>query len=83
VVFRTVGDGSGEIERCGAFGADNRKPSRPGSVSVWSVQVAMGFVKEVHGQGQVRSLRSRAHVIAEELDGDTWVDEINHLIKKN
>ena len=83
MVFRTVGDGSGEIEQCGSFGTDNRKPSCPGSVSVWSVQVAIRFVKEVHGQGQVRSLRSRAHVIAEELDGDTWVDEINHLIKKN
>jgi hypothetical protein len=43
----------------------------------------MGFVEEVHGQGQVRSLRSRAHVIVEELNGDTWVDEINHLRKKN
>jgi hypothetical protein len=43
----------------------------------------MGFVEEVHGQGQVRSLRSQVYVIAEELDGDTWVDEINHLIKKN
>jgi len=70
VVFTTVGVGSGEIERGGAFGAQNRKPSRPGSVSVWGAQSVAGFVEEVHGEGQVRWLRSWAHAIVQEVDGD-------------
>jgi hypothetical protein len=28
-------------------------------------------------------LRSRAHAIAQEVDGYTWVDEMKHLINYN
>ena len=49
-------------------------------VSVWGAQKAMGFAREVRGKGQVRWLRSQAHAIAQEVDGYTWVDEMNHLI---
>jgi len=67
----TVGGGSGEIERRGAFGTQNRKPSRPGSIFVWGAQKNTGFVKEVHLEGQVMWLRSRVHAIAQEARGDT------------
>jgi len=40
----------------------------------------MWFVEEVHGEGQVRWLVSQAHAIVQELDGDTWIDEMNHLV---
>ena len=66
-----VGGGSGEIERRGAFGVQNRKPGRPGSMFVWGAQKNTGFVKEVHLEGQVRWLRSRVHAIAQEARGDT------------
>jgi hypothetical protein len=45
--------------------------------------MAMGFAREVRGKGQVRWLRSQARAIAQEVDGYTWVDEMNHLINKN
>jgi hypothetical protein len=82
----TVGDRSGKIERGRAFGPQNRKPSCLGLVSVWGAQRAAGFVEEVHGEGQVRWFSLWAHAIAQELDGDTWGDEMSHLmnnIKKN
>jgi len=43
--FEGVVGGKHENEWHGAFGAQNRKPSRPGSVSVWGVQVAKGLVE--------------------------------------
>ena len=58
----------------------NRKLSRPGSVSVWGAQMAVGFAGDVCEKGQVRWLRSRAYAIGQEVDGYTWVDEMNHLI---
>ena len=76
----TVGGGSGKIEWGGVFGAQNRKLSRPGSVSVWGAQMAVGFAGDVCEKGQVRWLRSRAYAIGQEVDGYTWVDEMNHLI---
>ena len=79
-VLMTVGGGSGKIEWGGAFGAQNRKLSRPGSVSVWGAQMAVGFAGDVCEEGQVRWLRSRAYAIGQEVDGYTWVDEMNHLI---
>jgi hypothetical protein len=37
----------------GASGAQNRKLRRPGSVSVWGVQISMVLVEEIRGEGIV------------------------------
>jgi hypothetical protein len=81
--FEGAAGGECKNERRGAFGAQNQKPSCPGSVSVWGVQIAKGLVKEVHGEERIWWLMWWGACNRTGSGRNTWIDKIGHLMKKN